>query len=384
MKIIVYFFPTGAFDQISTTRNYIDELCRHGHNVVVVNPYEKLGLGLEKQHYDEYLIERITRENNQESIDIFFAHLRDNEIEADTVLRIRELGIKTVNATYDHLFVHHRSKKIAKSFDLYWVTEPEAVEIFESYGARVFFAPTAANPWIYHPNKIKEDIDISFCGTNRESRPYYMEALFQNKVDVHVFGSRWGQADENNGVTTSKKRTTSLISTTLHVANSLTHKYGRKWLYSAVMRRIKNEDYHFNQSHRLGKFIHPPLSFPDMVALFSRSKISLGINELGHTYLTKSPLFLPRLRDFEAPMSGACYIMRRLPHMRDHFVEDEEMLFYDTIEELIEKVRFYSHPDHETLRKKIKQKARARALRDHTWKNRFSKICEELGMRHST
>ena len=117
-----------------------------------------------------------------------------------------------------------------------------------------------------------------------------------------------------------------------------------------------------------------------MIRLFSRSKLTLGFNELGHTYLLKEPLTVIRGRDFEALSSGACHLMYRMPSSQEHFEEDREVLFYSSAEELAEKTRFYLDPRRDALRSEIKRRARERILSEHTWTHRFNRLFKELGI----
>jgi len=56
------------------------------------------------------------------------------------------------------------------------------------------------------------------------------------------------------------------------------------------------------------------------------------------------------------------------------------MLFYSDVEELADKIRFYLDPRRDSIRAEIKQRARARVVRDHTWMHRFSKLFKELDL----
>jgi len=72
--------------------------------------------------------------------------------------------------------------------------------------------------------------------------------------------------------------------------------------------------------------------------------------------------------------------MYRIPEMLKHFEEDKEMLFYSSFEELVDKIKFYTKPENDEIRQKIKENARKRAIKDHTWEKRFKKIFEIIGI----
>jgi len=378
LRIVFYSFATGAYNQEWTHYHWEDELRRGGHTVDTINPYGR-GHGLRRGEYDQFVVDKVAAEHNREPISLFFASVRDHEMSADAVQLIRGHGIRTVNANYDDILVPHRAKAIASAFDLCWVHEPEAVDTYRRYGARVFHAPVAANPHFYRPSFVSEDVDVSFCGARYGSRIAYVEELFRRDIPVELHGVGWRPAEES-GNPGSQQRRLPHWALVRHVAGSLTHKYGRTWVRASVLRRLKRRRTAPGVRQAIRSHAHPPLSFPDMVELFSRSKLSMGFNELGHTYVLKQPLLQVRLRDFEAPMSGACYIMYRMPIMQEHFEEDKEMLFYSSAEELADKIRFYLDPRRDSARAEIKQWARVRAVRDHTWVHRFSRLFKELGL----
>ena len=104
-----------------------------------------------------------------------------------------------------------------------------------------------------------------------------------------------------------------------------------------------------------------------MVRCLNEFAISLGSIELASTYVLKKPLLFIRIREFEAPMSGAVHLVNRMPELEEYFEEDQEMLFYDSVPEMIDKARFYLSPERDTLRQSIRKQARRRAEADHGW-----------------
>ncbi|MEW6403328.1 MAG: glycosyltransferase [Chloroflexota bacterium] len=378
LKILCYYFRKDDDLNLSAWHYHWENELRHaGHTMVVVNPLKELEDAQSRSRYDEFIVERVQKENAGRKIDIFFSFVMGNKMSAEAVLCIRELGIKTVNFTSDPLPVAHRYKRIAKAFDMCWVCEPEAINTIKSYGARVFHAPVAANPYTCHPSVSTEDVNVSFCGQPREGRFFYVTELFRRGIPVELYGVGWKHL-ENAANASARRRQLTFLQKLSHLRASLSHKHGRILMTTALIRRLRRRKLPLDIQTHIEMHAHGPLSFPDMVRLFSRSKLSLGFNEVGHTYLLKKPLLAVRLRDFEAPMSGACHIMYRVPIMQEQFEENKEMLFYSSVDELVDKIRYWLDSRRDTERKKIKERARKRALREHTWSHRFSKLFEEL------
>jgi spore maturation protein CgeB len=384
MNLLIYEFPSGAPDQLTTSQNIQDALFRMGHNLIIPNPIKEVGKGKEQYQYDGFIVDYITGNLQKENIDLFFSSVRDNEISVEAIEQIKKLGIPTVNLSYDHILVPYRVKKIAKAFDLYWVPEPgpDAVAKIKKYGGNIYHAPVAANPSLYHPHECQEDIQVSFCGTAGEGRSIYIHEILKYGIPIQVFGLGWNPQKDAVKESSAPKRSSRLQIWPLakHIGNSLLYENGRKWLAGSFLRRMKMDvqpDLE-NMELLLDQNFHSFLPFEDMVKLYSRSKLSLGINELGYTYYLKDPIYSVRLRDFEAPMSGACHIMHRNTYMGELYEEGKEMLFYSSMEELLDLTQFYVRPKNDSERMEIKKKARARSLKEHTWDNRFSGLFSAL------
>ena len=98
MRIVLYYFPTGAYNQEWVHYHYRDGP-RHGrHTVDTINPYDR-GPGLSRDEYDESVVDRVSAEHRREPISLFFASVRDHEMSAAAVALIADLGVRTANVT---------------------------------------------------------------------------------------------------------------------------------------------------------------------------------------------------------------------------------------------------------------------------------------------
>ena len=117
-----------------------------------------------------------------------------------------------------------------------------------------------------------------------------------------------------------------------------------------------------------------PLPTEEMVRTYSRSRINLGFGGVaGHreTYCLKG-------RDFEVPMSGGLYLTEHCDELERFFEIGKEIVTHRGIGDLIAKIRrLLANPgEAETIR----AAGRARALREHTWEMRYSKVLGTLGV----
>jgi glycosyltransferase involved in cell wall biosynthesis len=115
------------------------------------------------------------------------------------------------------------------------------------------------------------------------------------------------------------------------------------------------------------------LAMAEVPRLFAQSKIVLGVGTIGHC----SDFYALKLRDFDGPMSGSCYLTHDNPDLHGLYTVGEEIVTYRSVAECVEKTRYLL--DNETERERIARRGRERAARDHTWDKRFAMVMAELG-----
>jgi spore maturation protein CgeB len=79
-----------------------------------------------------------------------------------------------------------------------------------------------------------------------------------------------------------------------------------------------------------------------------------------------------KLRDFDAPMSGSCYLTQYNEDLRGLYDIGHEIETYQSIKNCVDRVRYLL--EHDIEREKIAFAGRQRALRDHTWDVRFKSL----------
>lgn len=113
----------------------------------------------------------------------------------------------------------------------------------------------------------------------------------------------------------------------------------------------------------------------DPSEISSRSLINLGMGGINFS----ENLTNVKARDFEIPATASgAYLTTFNADLAQHFAIGEEILCYQSREELLELTRYYlKHPDESRL---IAQRGRERCLRDHRWFHRYLRICKVLGI----
>ena len=106
----------------------------------------------------------------------------------------------------------------------------------------------------------------------------------------------------------------------------------------------------------------------DVPRLFAQSKIVLGVGTVGHC----SDFYALKMRDFDGPMSGSFYLTHDNPDLYRLYDIGNEIATYRTVEECVNRVRYYL--EHDKEREDIARRGRERAVREHTWDKRFSDL----------
>lgn len=101
----------------------------------------------------------------------------------------------------------------------------------------------------------------------------------------------------------------------------------------------------------------------ELAKAYSASKIVLNIH---------SPQTVPIMRDFEVTGCGAFLLTDYARSLETMFKPGEEIILYENIEDLKNKVKYYLSHDHE--RERIAGKGQLRARRDHTYARRMEEL----------
>jgi spore maturation protein CgeB len=253
------------------------------------------------------------------------------------------------NASYQFDLV----SDLAPAYAFSLVPEAFRLEDYVRVGARPVYFQEAANPSFYHPVDVPRDLDVAFVGARYGDRSRYLRRLVENGVDVHVWGPGWESVLRDESPLLGPCR-----------------------LAREARRRLSPRG-------RTARFLPcgaggGTLPDAEMVSVFSRAKISLGFSRVGPSEASATPIHQVRLRDFEATMSGAFYLLEYFEEIEQFFALDKEIVCFSDEGELVEKVRFYLA--HDAVREKIRVAGRDRALADHTWQKRFEQLFASLGL----
>jgi hypothetical protein len=330
--------------------------------------------GSGKASTNQRLLERFRAARVAEGLDLFFGYFYSSVVYPETIDLIRASGVPTVNFSCNNVHQFDLVREIAPRFDVCVVPELAARADFEAVGAKPLRIQLAANPRVYRPFPEPRTYDVTFIGQRYADRAEYLSHLHEHGVAVRAWGAGW-------------QRRKQLDLAHLKAALALVEDERFDGLRRLARRRISPSaaDVHPPvppaDNVETSAFGGPRLLQKDLVKMFSQSRISLGFATAGESHRSEKRLMHLRLREFEAPMSGALYLTEHQPELAEYFEPGTEVLTYTDRDDLLDKARYYL--GHQEQAERIRRAGLERAWRDHTWQQRFKQLFQALGLPHA-
>lgn len=358
-------------------RNLYEPLLDLGHEVVLFSA----GAGRQamatndatlRARFSQQLVDTFRSEHARRPFDLVFAYLMDGMVDPAAIDELRRSGVPITNFSCNNAHQFDLVDEISPHFDVNLHAEKDARAKFLAVGANPLWWPMASNPTYFKPVDVPRTVAASFVGANYALRARYVVHLLQNQVDAHVYGPGWLAGDLSARRALTKRYYFIVLAAFSPSAQR------RTWASA----KLDELDFRSSVARRFPANVHPPVSDEELVALYSRSHVSLGFLEVydGHDPTRPVTQHL-HLREFEAPMCGALYCTGYLDELAEHFEPDKEVVVYRNQHELLDKVRYYlAHPDAAAA---VRAAGLRRALTDHTYQRRFQTLFRELGLERS-
>jgi spore maturation protein CgeB len=372
-------------DSLVWHRNLYETLAASGHDLVpfafdfreynrhldLEVPEQRAYVERHRPALEAALLGQVEAAHRERPLDLFFSYFYAAHCSPAVVREVRALGVPTVNFFCNGSYQFHLVRDLAPAYDWSLVPERFRLEDYRRAGAHPYYFQEAANPRFYRPREVARRYDVTFVGQMYGDRPFFVDRLHRADVRVRVWGPGWLEAYPSGGrlwkgrlrrlLAGKWRRDREAASPSDNGAPKATAP-ARAWTYPRLPARI----------------LGPPLSDDAMVSLYSESHISLGFAKVGETFAGEAPIRQVRLRDFEAPMSGAFYLMEHVAEIEEFFRVGEEVVCYEGADDLVDKALYYL--THEAEREKIRQAGHRRALADHTWDRRFAAFFAHAGL----
>jgi spore maturation protein CgeB len=341
------------------------DMTPHFQHLDPADPEKRAFIERNRPRLERELLRQVEEAHRHRPIDLFFSYFYSACVTPETIREIRRLGILTVNWYCNGSYQFDLVADIAPAYDYCLVPEEFRLADYRRIGAHPLYCQEAANPNVYRRRDLPVEFDVTFVGQRYGDRPAYIRRLLDAGVDVRVWGPGWLPAATATAGRSRWRKRLELL--------------GRPSGWRHLARRVAGRAAPAAPSDGIPLAVcGPPLPDDQLIGMYSRSKISLGFSTCGDTHLTDRRIVQVRLRDFEAPMSGAFYMVEHMPELEQFFEPDREIVCYSGPEEMVDKARYYLAHDDE--RERIRQAGHARALRDHTWHRRFETAFAQMGL----
>lgn len=273
-----------------------------------------------RENMNREMLEEFQAAHRRRPVDAVVGYLSGLSVAPETLRAMASAGAVIFNFSWDDTLGfpgpvqggRYRSPAaLAGAVDLNLTSTPSAIVRYAVHGGLAMFFPEAAHPEVHKPFDIPFEFDASFVGAK--------------------YGPRAGFFDR------------------LRVLGAPVTCFGRGWEGGA-------------------------LSPEEMVCLYSRSRINLGLSGIGHSL----KLMHLKGRDFEVPMSGGLYLTQDNPELSLVYEIGKEIITWFSPEDCARKIReLLAEPARAT---EIRAAGRARALRDHTYLARWRSVFETAGL----
>ena len=368
MRILYYSKEENNFMWQWQRYHIFNELAHHGCFFYLLDPSyfsswdmanEKLLETLKANHYD-----------------LLMTPYGDGAIYIYTLKEIKKIGVPSLLFCPDNNTIPFHFKNVCSHFDLVWLTSPDTEYLFKRWGAKTTFLPLAANPYMISPTFGNEIEKVCFIGTPHGTRPNMLNTLLDNKIDLCLYSK---MKEETKQTTNNVEANSHLKLQGAGTIDYLKFYIGRKILLAKIISKLFHNNLLKINSPKLE--IRDPLPFDEIYQSYSKYALSISSVTARNTSVLKNPVYLIVLRNFEIPMSGGLQICQYCQELSEYFEEDKEIIFYRSEEELVDKAKYYLRSENYSVRLSIKQAARHRAEKEHTWYHRFEKIFKRLNIK---
>ncbi len=326
-----------------------------------------------KPETNERLLRAVRRSHAERPLDLFYGYLYSSVAYPETLDEVRRTGVPTVNFSCNNVHQFELVAPLANHVDLNVVPERSALPKFAAIGAPTARIQLAANPALYRPLPEPRLFDVTFVGQRYADRADFLVHLQRAGIAVRAWGAGW-QTRKRWDLATLRAAWSFVEDERFDGVRRLVEQRARGNGHAAPADPVDD-----GLEGEVARFGGPRLTQHDLVRTFSRSRISLGFATAGDSHRGPHRLTHLRLREFEAPMSGALFLAEHQEELAEYFAIGEEVLTYTDRDDLLHTVRYYlAHPEQA---ERVRRAGRKRALSEHTWAHRFRELFHALGLR---
>jgi len=329
----------------------------------------------------QQILDEVRKAHTERPIDLFLSYFYTAHFDPAAFAQLHAWGIATVNYYCNSIYQFELVADIAANVNYSWHAEKHARHLYKAVGANPVWVQMAADPQVYRPIEGAPRLpSASFVGLRYADRDRWMAALVRANVPVEIYGSGWGE--DPPAVRSDKAPVSPSLTKAKNYLAEINRNMSAHGLVGGLARTRRQYNYR-RQTHKLLPLFKPlakgPVPFTRICEVFSSHEVILNFSNVWSDGRVGSKL-IPhvRLRDFEAPMCRTCFLTGYTDEIAEFYRIGKEIDTYNSVEEFLDKVRFYlSHPQ---AAEKLRELGYQRARRDHTWVCRFKQLFREIGL----
>jgi len=334
------------------------------------------------------IIDEVRQAHQQQPIDLFLSYFYNAHFDPAGFEEIHRLGIPTVNFYCNSIYQFELVAAVAAKVNFSWHPERDTRDQYLRIGANPVWVQMGADPQVYYPiPTLQRQSKACFVGQCYADRDRLLAMLIANNVPLDIYGKGWGKGITSDKTAASLEPVTEYLGRRSPVPGSFNSYLQMVWmnisdggLIPGIQRTIHQFHYRSQSRQLYPLFASSACGFAEnLVETFAQYEVVLNFSNVWVDGKPGSEL-IPhvRLRDFEAPMCRTCYLTGYTEEIAEFYKLGKEIDTYRCSDELLDKTKFYlSHP---TEAKSLREFGYQRALRDHTWRNRFSELFQKIGI----
>lgn len=363
MKILYFYACEESMMFQWQNIHIVNEMKHHNHEIQIFNPLSYKTLDEANDEVIKVLM--------SSKYDLFMSCHHGEVLYSDTVQKIRQLGVPTLNFRPDNLVIPFFDKQSAKYYDLVWLTSKETEYLYKRWGCNTIFLPYAANPFAFSPVLGQTERErICFIGNPHGSRIDILNHLLDGEIPISVH-------------TLQRQTSHKLFSAPMGsygevlFRNNLRYPIGLKLTAGAIKEKLGQRKLKTGSPYIS---IEAPVALAELSKAYSSYGLSLSFTDANSTGVLNKPVKIVNLRNFEIPMAGGLQITMYSSEIAQYFEDGKEIVLAKSKDELVDKAKYYLRSDNIDMRRKMKENARKRAENEHTWSQRFEKVFQSLGI----
>lgn len=341
----------------------------------------------------EEILAELRAAHRERPVDLFLSYFYHAHFDPAGFAEVRRMGIPSVNFYCNSIYQFELVRDVAAAADFAWHAEKPARDCYRAAGARPVWVQMAADPKVYFPvsGVVRRPV-AGFVGQRYADRDRWAAALVRAGVPLDLYGPSWGApapvADPAPKPAESVEmeylgRPIFPPGSRAAYREAVAENWRREGPIGGSWRTWRQLVYR-RESQRLLACCAPhargAVPFEEQKRVLAGFEVVLNFSNVWADGRPGAAL-VPhvRLRDFEAPMCGACYLTGYTDEIGEFYDVGREIETYRTPEELVDKCRFLlRRPD---AAERLRVAGFQRARRDHTWTRRFEQLFAAIGLR---